>query len=394
MFRSEKGLGEAGRAVWRAVSTAGVPHVLNDVPDEPALQTAEPPIPPVKENPYRINLAVLNPDKVLDYFKWRPRPYFQGRYHVGVWNWELERFPEAWCAAFVYFDEIWAPSEFTRRSIAERSPVPVHVVPYCVTVPPAGRASFPAELGVPAGRFVFLTVFDYQSYVARKNPLAVIEAFRRAFPEPSGPVLVVKSAHSDFALADAARVRRSCAGRPDIVLLDRVMTRAETDRLFASCDALVSLHRSEGFGFPVAEAMAAGKPVIVTDYSGTTDFFTGDDGLPVRCALVPIRTSHGPYSRGGVWADADVDDAAAQMRRLVADPDLAARLGARAREVTVARLSAERVGEAVSRRLSAIVEAGPPRLRRKPWTAREIGQRVWGRVRPPIRVRRALGFST
>ena len=324
MFRSEKGLGEAARAVWRAVSAAGVPHVLNDVPDEPAIQNAEPPIAPVKENPYRVNLAVLNPDKALDYFRWRPRPYFQGRFHVGVWNWELDRFPDEWCPAFRYFDEIWAPSEFTRRSVAERSPVPVHVVPYCVPVPTAAPAR--KAFGIPPGPFVFLTVFDYQSYVARKNPLAVIEAFRRAFPEPSGAVLVVKSAHSDFAAADAARVRLRGSGRPDILLLDRVMTRAETDQLIASCDALVSLHRSEGFGFPIAEARAAGKPVIATDYSGTTDFFAGGDGLPVRYALAPIVTSHGLYRRGGVWADADVDDAAEQMRRLAADPGLAARL--------------------------------------------------------------------
>lgn len=394
MFRSEKGVGEAARAVWRAVNAAGIPHVLNDEPDLWAIQSSEPPVAPVLENPYRINLTAMNPDGAIAFFAYQPEAYFRGRHHVGLWNWELERFPESWCPAFVYFDEIWAPSEFTRRSIAQRSPVPVHVVPYCVSpAAPADRAA----LGLPAGRFVFLNVFDFQSYVARKNPLAAIAAFRRAFPTPSGPVLVVKTAHSSFAPGDAAEVRRACAARPDITLIDRVMTRMEMDALIASCDALVSLHRSEGFGLPIAEAMAAGKPVIATDYSGSTDFLTGDNGLPVPFTLVPIRTTHGPYRRGGVWAEPDVDDAAAKMRRLAADPAAAAALGARARQSVAGSLSPERVGRLIAERLEAIVAGAPPRLKRKPrpryWWVRPTLRWMWGRIKPPRRVRRALGFS-
>ena len=193
------------------MNAAGIPHVLNDQPDLWAIQSSEPPVAPIAENPYRVNLTAMNPDGAIAFFSARPDAYFRGRYHVGLWNWELERFPDAWRRAFVYFDEIWAPSEFTRRSIAARSPVPVHVVPYCV--PPAAPADR-AALGLPAGRFVFLNVFDFQSYVARKNPLAAIEAFRRAFPTPSGPVLVVKTAHSRFAPDDARNAGRSARTIP------------------------------------------------------------------------------------------------------------------------------------------------------------------------------------
>jgi glycosyltransferase involved in cell wall biosynthesis len=171
-------------------------------------------------------------------------------------------------------------------------------------------------LGLADDRFIWLFAFDMHSYIARKNPHAVIEAYRQAFGSHARQTqLVIKARHLEEYPEAAARLRsdlKSVGG----MLISGSMSRLELNMLFAACDGYVSLHRCEGFGLTMAEAMALGKPVVATGYSGNMDFMTASNSYPVDYHLIELDRNHGPYRRGTYWADPDLDHAATLMRQV------------------------------------------------------------------------------
>jgi glycosyltransferase involved in cell wall biosynthesis len=354
-FESEKGVGEAARAVLRALGAASIPHILNNVRDVTSENEDSRYSRFSEANPYAVNIIQVNADAAPHLLACRPE-YLAGRYNVGIWNWELSEFPACWDGSFQFFDEIWAPSTFCQRAIVGRSPIPVHYVPYSICppqmVPPGvGRGFF----GLPEGVFVFLFSFDCQSYVERKNPRGALEAFVRAFGGRRDVMLVLKAMHAEHGGADYAGLRYACRCLQNVRLLDHVYTRVQAQALMMLCDAYVSLHRAEGFGLTIAEAMAMGKPVVATGYSSNADWMTVANSRPVRYRLRALDRDLGPYRRGALWAEPDVEDAARQMCRLVEDRDLAARVGARARQDITRLLAPARVGELIYSRLASLV---------------------------------------
>src|SRR4051812_11181890 len=199
---------------------------------------------------------------------------FRGRRVVGLWWWEVMAFPARWLRAFDAVDEVWVGSRFVADALAAVSPVPVVAIPMPVATPRPARGGR-AALGLPDG-FAFGFVFDYASVVERKNPLGLIEAFRRAFPPGGGvgPALVLKTIGGDRDADAHGAVLAAAAGHPGIRVIDRHLAPAEKDALIAHLDCYVSLHRSEGFGLTLAEAALLNVPVIATDYGGTRDFLT------------------------------------------------------------------------------------------------------------------------
>jgi glycosyltransferase involved in cell wall biosynthesis len=231
-------------------------------------------------------------------------------------------------------------------------------VPHSIAPPgpppdPAASAALLAGLELPPGAVVFLFVFDLCSLIERKNPLGLIEAFRRAFRPGDGRWLVIKCAHGDADPAGLAAMHAAAVGA-DVRIVDRVLDRAGVHALMARADAYVSLHRSEGFGLTIAEAMALGKPVIATGYGGNTDFAGPTNSFVVPHVLVPLERDHGPYRAGQRWAAPDLDAAAEAMRRVAADPAAARAVGARAARDVAATLAPEVVGALVERRLRAV----------------------------------------
>ncbi len=197
------------------------------------------------------------------------RDLLRNRYSAGLWFWETSRFPRRFSHALDYLDEVWVASDFVRDAVANETSKPVLTFPLPVLVPepPAlGRA----DLGLPEDAFVFLFVFDFFSTLERKNPLGLIDAFTRAFPEPGTGLLYLKSINGERSTADLARVREAIGDRPDIVLSDGYLDGDRLTALTALSDCYVSLHRSEGFGLTIAEAMAFGKPAIATALLGAT----------------------------------------------------------------------------------------------------------------------------
>ena len=367
---ADLGVGESARCMVRAADAAGltaalVPLKLNcknrqgDQTYASRLQA---------DNPHDVNVVHIDPPASRDLDHHHGPAFRADKYNIGYFAWELPEFPGAWTSAFDYYDEIWTPSDFATTAIAQKSPLPVLTMPHAISFarPTETTATLRARLGLPTDKFLFLTLFDLNSYAERKNPRAVIAAFRLAFAAsasarsagfPSAdivPALVIKVQNVAGNEADFAALRASVADLPGTVLLTETLSRADIYALEAACDCFVSLHRSEGFGLAVAEAMYLGKPVISTDWSATSEFVNASNGCPVRAPLVTLERNHGPYAKGSTWADPDPAHAAEHMRRLFVDPALGAALGAAARTTIESRFSPAAIGTRYRRRLESI----------------------------------------
>jgi glycosyltransferase involved in cell wall biosynthesis len=283
---------------------------------------------PAFAEPPGINLVHLNADTAFfDYLLLRDRGIERG-YTIGYWAWELAKFPEEWRSSFVFVQEVWVATRFAYEAIAPATTKPVFLMPPAVTIPAPEPGLKRADFGLPDDKFIFYFSFDFRSYTSRKNPRAAIAAFRRAFPHSDAPVcLVLKTIGSAWKPEERDALNETVRDDPRIRVIDQELARPRAIALVALADCFVSLHRSEGFGRGPAEAMLLGKPVIVTDYSGTRDFATAETALLVGCELVPVGKDEYPGADGQVWAEPDIDEAAAAMRRIAGDRPLAERLG-------------------------------------------------------------------
>jgi glycosyltransferase involved in cell wall biosynthesis/SAM-dependent methyltransferase len=361
-FRSIVGVGEAARQVVGALQSAGVEVATVELDASASRQDESLGAGPGGSARHGVNLICVNADVLVPFADKVGPEFFAGRYSIGMWWWEVSTFPERWMSSFEHVDEVWAGSRHVADALSAVSPVPVVHVPQPVRIEPPAPVGREA-LGLPDG-YLFLFSFDYHSVFERKNPLAAIEAFRAAFATGEGAQLVIKTINHDQHPRDHARLVEAAAQHPDVHLYERYVSRADRDAITAGCDCYVSLHRSEGFGFTVAEAMALGRPAIVTAYSGTMDFTTAANSYLVDHELVPIGPGADPYPPDGVWAAPDVEHAARLMRAAFEDPEEARRKGERAREDLAERHSPEAAGRIMRARLDRI--RGPAAVARRP----------------------------
>ena len=282
------------------------------------------------DRPHKANVFFLNADEMDNAVALLGATFFQGRYNIGYWAWELSRFPDAWLGALSNLDEIWAPSRFIQQAVAEKTDCPVVWMPLAVELADSIRVSR-EYFGLPDASFLFLFFFDFRSFVGRKNPMAVLRAFARAFSERhhSRDVRLVIKIHGTHSRPDDYQTFRALEEFHDsrIILIDKVLDDQEIKELVRLCDCFVSLHRSEGFGRGLAEAMFLGKPVIATGYSGNLDFTNEMNACLVDHLLVPVGENEYPHAAGQLWADPDVEQAAWFMRRLVSETGYAAEKG-------------------------------------------------------------------
>lgn len=360
-FRSELGTGEAARQVVSALDAVDIPVMPIHGQTIPlsrqghAYRTGTP-----QDAAFPLNLICMNADMLPEFARQAGEEFFAERYSVGLWFWEVEQFPSQWHGSFSLVEEVWAPSAHIAAALEPVSAVPVRPVRIPVQLPaiePRSRAA----VGLPEDKFLFLFSFDYLSVFKRKNPLAVIDAFTRAFAPGEGAGLIIKCINHERDPDAHRELRAAAAAHPDVELIERYLDPLDNGSLSALCDCYVSLHRAEGFGFGPAEAMWLGKPVIATAYSGNLDFMTPNNSLLVDYRLVPIGAGADPYPSDARWADPDVAQAATLMRTLFDDPDRARRLGATAAAEIRRTHSPLAAGQIMRRRLEAIRGAGRPR---------------------------------
>lgn len=354
--RGELGIGEDSRMFAQSLAAADVPFAVVNVPAGAAVRQADGWLDAclVSELPYPVSVFCLTGLDTARLWLEHGDALFAGRRNIGYWPWELPAWPAGLADAYGLVDELWLSSTYTRDAFAASSPVPTFLAPMAVSVDrltPVPRSRF----GLPEDRFLFLYVFDWNSYPARKNPMAAIDAFRRAFPtgrEPVGLVLKTMNARPEeprwqLLLAAAAADRR-------VAVLAETLDRGEALGLFVACDAYVSPHRAEGFGRTLAEAMLLGRPVIATAHSGNADFLTPDTGFPVAYRLVPVAPGDYPFGEGLLWAEPCLESLAKNMRLAVDQPALARRRAQAGRDLIAARHDPRIVGTAYLRRLQEL----------------------------------------
>jgi glycosyltransferase involved in cell wall biosynthesis len=276
-------------------------------------------------------------------------------YRIAYWAWELETVPDEWVEVAGLVDEIWSPTRFVADAMRARMPCPVHHILPGVEVGPVEKVAR-SSLNIPEDHFVFLFMFDLHSQVHRKNPGAVFRAFREAFREDDKATLVIKTTGGDIHSTDLELVRKTIGG-PNVILRDKLMSRAQAYGLIAMADCFVSLHRSEGFGLGLAEAMLMAKPVIATGYSGNLDFMNRNNSLLVDYELVEIKEDRPIYTRGNFWAEPSIKQAAVYMRDVYEHRDEACTRALRGQAETQSLLSLEAAGQRMRARLEQIVAA-------------------------------------
>lgn len=270
---------------------------------------------------------------------------FAGRKTIGYWPWELAEWSQELLHVYELVDELWASSRFAYEAFIKSSPKPVKMAPMVVDVSATdgkGRQQF----GLRRDTFYFVFSFDAVSSVYRKNPLAVIQAFQKAFPLGSETVgLVLKVIRAEAGAVIWQQVQDIVASDPRLHIVSETLSRGTLLDLYRACDCFVSLHRSEGFGRNIAEAMALGKPVIATGYSGNQDFTLSGTAGVVDYTLSSVANGEYPFASGQVWAEPDTEQAAQWMQLFFNDAFLAQRLAANGRYLVQSTYSATFVGE-------------------------------------------------
>lgn len=349
---TESGVGESVRCIIRACQETDIPFVLNNIEQQFYRRQDRTYTEFSNDNPYRINLLHVNADQAPLVARSLGEEYFRDRYNIGYWYWELSRFPEEFHGAYGLFNEIWVASAFCQESISATSPVPVVKIPPPVEVRierPYDRRHF----GIPENAFVFMMLFDFLSFIERKNPMAVIKAFRMAFGRGEDVMLVVKSTNARYHREAFQKLVDDVRG-DNVLIIDRYLNRDELHSLMNVCDCYVSLHRSEGFGLPMAEAMFLGKPVIATGYSGNLEFMNVENSFLVKYRLVELQRDYGPYKKGNLWAEPDVEHAAELMRFVAEHPEDACQVAKRGSEFVKGFFSAQLIGKKIKERIEII----------------------------------------
>ncbi|WP_041802168.1 glycosyltransferase [Rhodopseudomonas palustris] len=348
--RGEFGLGEDIRLLRAALQAVGVAPSVIRAPwqivaregiDEPAIEAA------LAEFRSDVMFYVMPAFDTVTLMNTVGSRAFQAKRRIGFWQWELDRFPHAASFALNLVDEIWCHSEHSARAFRSATDKPVTKVPLPINVPETGVANR-ADYGLPDSALVIFTSFDGASSISRKNPLGAIEAFQRAFdPCERNVRLLVKAMNVEKdALWRECLRRRASDDR--IVILDEVMDRNAYYELLRACDVVLSMHRAEGFGRLMAEAMALGIPAIASGYSGNVDFMTKDNSWLVEGRLLPVLRGDYAFYQAQHWFEPDVDSAAAALRECFEQPELRHSRGQAGQRTILENYSLEACGRVYS----------------------------------------------
>jgi len=326
------GVGRAGRLTAGWLENVGLPVVRHDL--RPGLvHQLHGGLPfPVKENG-GVWLIHGNPPEAKSAMLAHKSDGWRRRYRIGYWAWETSEAPADWAETVPYFHEVWVPSTFVAEALKcalhnrqrPSSGALIRVVPHALP-DLSGLKADRARFGIRDDEVATLSAVDLRSTAARKNPWGSVEAWSLAFPRPqAGRRLILKLIGGTADRDALARLHAAAASRPDITLMDTHLSDGEMGGLVASVDIVLSPHRAEGFGLVLAEAMALGKAVVATGYSGNMDFMDANSA-----ALVPytLRTADDPSGRyRGVWAEPDLQRCAELLKVLVEDPSRRRALG-------------------------------------------------------------------
>ncbi len=311
--------------------------------------------------PRAINLIHLNAESIPLVFAYESRDIFESSYNIGFFFWELNQIPKCHRLALELLDEIWVASDYNREIYGRLTEKPVVNVGMAVEPLRELKPCARVFLGLDPARFVFIATFDSFSFIERKNPLGVLEAFAAAFPLGTEPVqLVLKTQNrgrvfDPYQIALWKRIDRVIRGDRRIIIVNETLDYRDLLVLKANCDCYISLHRSEGWGFGMIEAMQLGLPVIATAYSGNLEFCNDETAYLVDYDLVSVREDEYIFvERGSVWAQPNIETAASHMRAVAGDPWAAKMKGEAAANYVKANFSLRAIGQRYAARLAQL----------------------------------------
>ena len=356
-IRGDFGLGESCRLVANALKASGIPLLIHNLPlNGPAGETDTTWLGLERDElRYGVNLIHLNPNEIANAV-WRlDRRALRNRYNIAYWLWELQEFPPEWDYTFSLFDEIWTPSVFVSDAIRRRTKKPVLTVPYALTVPKTERKYSRGYFGLPEDVFLFMLSYDGNSVSERKNPMGSVRAYRKAFsPNDCGVGLVIKATHARE--GDLADLWHMLSGYPNIFVLTESYGKVEFNSLLQAVDVYVSLHKAEGFGLVMAEAMLLGTAVIATNWSANTEFMDTSVACMVRGDIVALAQDYPPYYKGNHWAAPDEAEAAVYMRKLYENSVFRDTMVKKARHHIMDLLSAENAAQKIRQRVETLFD--------------------------------------
>ena len=355
-FNAEHGIGEAARLLVEAIRTTDIPVSTTGYRNTESRQRAN--FETDEVGKYKTLIAAINAElnkPVRDLFG---DDFFKDTYVIGQWFWELETAPPWYKDAYQYVDELWAPTKFIEEMLRREAPdrVVVHHMPLPLRKPRVVEDASRADLDLD-DRFMFLFTFDFMSVMKRKNPLGLVEAFKNAFAPGEGPMLVLKSINGETRPDGFAELKAATEGREDILIMNKYLDSTQSAALMNLCDCYVSLHRSEGLGLTIAEAMLLGKPVIATDYSGNLDFMTPETSYLVPWRRVKVGEGAEAYDANASWAEPDLDAAAVIMKKVFLNPAEANRVAMAGKLDLETRFTPEQTGIRMKERLESLWKA-------------------------------------
>ena len=300
--------------------------------------------------PHQNNLYCLPASEFAKVLFTLPEQTRTGRRQILAPPWELPRWPEPMKRVLDYVDELWAPSKFIAEALRQATTRPVYHMPLSVSLP-SSSGKTRDDFGLPKDVFLFLFIFDWLSWPTRKNPSAIVKAFSRAFPKDREVGLVIKTMNIRNDPKRFYSVLGENGDDSRIYILDETLDASDITALYQSVNAYISLHRSEGFGRTMAEAMLAGIPVIATNYSGNTDFCNNETAYLVEGSLVKLKQGDYLFPEGQYWCDPDVDQASEQMRFCYEDNVVREQKIKNARSFIQMNHSAENIGRLYVQRL-------------------------------------------
>ncbi|MDP1880388.1 MAG: glycosyltransferase [Parachlamydiaceae bacterium] len=359
------GLGESTRLIFEALREVNIPlclisanDLLGDVKEESFLYPID------NEFKYSINLFSIDAGHVapiIQKFGWNA---FKNRYNIGIFFWETTQATRLNLEGWGYMDEIWTTSRYMEKIFSKITSVPVYHIPQPLESFNLTHESTKKSVNLP-DRFTFLFFFSFRSVLERKNPQALIHAFQQAFPDRRDVQLVIKSKDSQNYSKELNQLLKTIEKDSRIIWLDKMMDAHERIDLMNCCDCYVSLHRSEGFGLTLSEAMLLEKPVIATAYSGNMDFMNEENSYLCSYQLVQIGEGIPPYPPSGFWAQPLIHDAAHLMRRVYTHTNEATTKAKKGKEFILNHHSLQRVGEEILKRLRSIPQQ--QKSKRRPW---------------------------
>lgn len=322
MFRAENGLAQGAKFYANALQVSKVPFTLINLDYLVFLSQNDHSYDSLisRRGKYAINVIHINGDQIEDACRLFPHSMFDNHYNIGVWLWELETIPRKWVENLKYVDELWAPSEFIAQAIRKETDKPVKVIPYGIETPMDSYSR--RDFGLPESSFLALAMYDANSFASRKNPNGAIDAFTRAFAGKEKPAALVLKVGNGKAEEISALENRLKESGIHYYLITERLSKQRLNALIACCDVFISLHRSEGYGLVMAEAMNLGVSVIATGWSSNVEFMPRDCTYLVDYHLVPVGDAyHQSDDESNVWAEPDVDQAAMYLQMIMDNPE-------------------------------------------------------------------------